>query len=487
LWKAYRVTDFSKIQPVPQMATAAIPTSRWRRLIDALSLHISERKLLLVAGDTGCWAAAILFEATLTRSHGGLPTSLTAGLGMATLSWLLLLSTTGGYDVETAARMSRILPVMGKAVVGVSLVVVAWSFFSHGSVGRVDWAIGLLTAALLLTIWRLSYLHVFTMPLFSRRLLFAGTDALNVQLAALIQSGWQTQFAITGFLAVEGETDPTPGPLVGHLSDGPVLAKAMRVSEIIASPRAMADAGNLDRLISCTNVGFKVVSASALYEQLFNRVPVEQVDRKYIIDLAQGAYADRSYLGLKRLLDVSLGLLGVCVLVVSFPAIALAILIDSGRPVFYRQERIGYRGRRFRIIKFRTMRRDAERDERPRWAERRDCRVTRVGRILRATRLDELPQVVAILSGSMSVVGPRPERPQFVVELVKQIPFYDTRHSVKPGLTGWAQVSMGYGASVEDARDKLEYDLFYVRHQSLLLDLLIIMRTIGTVAHLGGR
>ena len=159
----------------------------------------------------------------------------------------------------------------------------------------------------------------------------------------------------------------------------------------------------------------------------------------------------------------------------------IAVVIESGFPIFYSQERIGQGGERFRILKLRSMRQDAEKDGKARWAVANDSRVTRVGAFIRKTRIDELPQLWTVLRGDMSFVGPRPERPVFVEQLTEKIPFYDVRHSVKPGVTGWAQVRYPYGASIEDGLKKLEYDLYYVKNHSLFLDLMIMVETIQVV------
>jgi lipopolysaccharide/colanic/teichoic acid biosynthesis glycosyltransferase len=159
----------------------------------------------------------------------------------------------------------------------------------------------------------------------------------------------------------------------------------------------------------------------------------------------------------------------------------LCVWIESGRPIVFRQERIGMNGRTFQLLKFRSMRPDAEKDGVPRWAAAGDPRITRFGRFMRRSRIDELPQIFNILKGEMSFVGPRPERPFFVSQLAQEVPFYAVRHAVKPGLTGWAQVRYSYGASVEDAVRKLEYDLYYVKNHSLLLDLVILFKTVRVV------
>jgi lipopolysaccharide/colanic/teichoic acid biosynthesis glycosyltransferase len=188
----------------------------------------------------------------------------------------------------------------------------------------------------------------------------------------------------------------------------------------------------------------------------------------------------------KRLLDIAGATIGLILFALATPFIAVAVWLDSGSPIFYRQQRVGRGGALFTVLKFRTMKKDAERPGEARWADRDDPRMTRVGRWLRRTRLDELPQFANILRGEMSLVGPRPERLEFIGRLQEEIPFYRARLMVPPGLTGWAQVNLPYGDSVEAARDKLEYDLYYVKHRSVTFDLAIVLRTVGIVARLGG-
>jgi len=214
---------------------------------------------------------------------------------------------------------------------------------------------------------------------------------------------------------------------------------------------------------------------------------VEHVDEGWALDALNGL-STLAHLGraTKRLLDLVCGLVGLVGLGLFTPLVALVIWLDDRGPIFYTQVRLGLDSRPFRVIKFRTMRSGAEEGGRPQWARQNDDRITRVGRLLRRVRLDELPQVVNVLRGEMSIVGPRPERPEFIAELEQQIPFYRTRLIVKPGLTGWAQIHYGYGGSVEDALTKLQYDLYYIRHQSVWLDFYVIFRTVGALLRFQG-
>jgi lipopolysaccharide/colanic/teichoic acid biosynthesis glycosyltransferase len=218
------------------------------------------------------------------------------------------------------------------------------------------------------------------------------------------------------------------------------------------------------------------------------RVPIRHLESDWILRSfvdevkVSGVYS----LG-KRIVDVLVGLVGVTAFLLTLPGVALAILIESGRPVFYRQTRLGQGGRPYRILKYRTMRADAEADGKPQWALEADPRMTRVGRLLRRIYMDEVPQFWNVVLGDMSVVGPRPERPELVADLERGIPFYRARLLVKPGITGWAQINYGKGASIEGSAEKLEYDLFYIKHRGLVLDLWILLRTMGTVLGLQGQ
>jgi exopolysaccharide biosynthesis polyprenyl glycosylphosphotransferase len=460
----------------------ALPMGRaWGRILSVnLPLHISERRLLLASGDIGCWLAVAAVNGRDHHLRGALVLGLVASLAI----WCVAAWVNGAYDLEAASQPASTIRAVTRTAVVVALSLSAVAFFSRGSVGRLEWLTSLTLAIGLILLWRLGYLRLFTLPVFSRRLLFAGVEPITDELAQLITSSWSPPFAIVGF--VHAQDRQRPGDSLGDFHDALAAARSFRASEIVASPQAIGDPFNVSRLVDCTNAGFKVTPSPLLYEELLKRVPVATVDHRWILDLARGAFADRTFLGTKRLIDIVLATIGLAALLVLLPFVATLVLLDSGRPLLYRQERVGARGRVFTLTKFRTMCRDAETGSAV-WTQPGDSRITRVGRLLRRSRIDELPQLLNILRGEMSVVGPRPERPEFVDRLAKEIPFYNTRHAVKPGLTGWAQINQGYGASVDDSRIKLEYDLYYVRRQSLLLDALIVLRTVGIVLNLRGR
>lgn len=236
----------------------------------------------------------------------------------------------------------------------------------------------------------------------------------------------------------------------------------------------------LRELLDCRLSGVLVLDLSSHYERMLGQIRLDALRAGWLI-FGGGFRQGPGRTLVKRIFDV----VAASVLLVIFSPLmlitAIAIALEDGFPVLYRQERVGLNGRLFNVIKFRSMRKDAEKDGKPRWATKNDDRVTRVGRIIRKLRIDELPQLFSVLKGDMSMVGPRPERAYFVDQLTKEIPFYAVRHSVKPGVTGWAQVRYHYGASVDDAVQKLQYDLYYVKNHSLLLDLVILFETVGVV------
>jgi len=237
---------------------------------------------------------------------------------------------------------------------------------------------------------------------------------------------------------------------------------------------------NARSLLELPLSGVEVLNTGAFVETYYKEISVEYGCPQWFAS-APSVPGNASIFVAKRVLDVCIGPAALLLTLPLWPLIAFAIKIDSRGPIFFAQTRVGWRGKLFRILKFRTMVEDAEPDG-PQWAERRDPRVTYVGSFLRTTRLDELPQLLNVLRGQMAIVGPRPERPEFVADLARQIPFYHHRHLVPPGLTGWAQVRYRYGASKEDAIQKLQYELYYVRHLSLMFDVEIMLRTMPLIA-----
>ena len=315
----------------------------------------------------------------------------------------------------------------------------------------------------------------------SRVLIFGAGAAANEVAKTLEQA--DRNIEIVGFYASPNETSAAV-PIARLLSSSRSLietAEQLGTDEIVvALTERRAGSMPLRQLLDCKLRGIKVCDLSTHFEKHLGQIRVDYVNAGWLIfsdGFNQGAL--RSIV--KRFCDLLFSLILIAIFAPVMLLTALLIKLDSRGPIFYKQERVGQHGSTFMVAKFRSMRTDAEKDGTPRWASAHDDRITRVGRIIRRVRIDEFPQLFNVLRGEMSLVGPRPERPFFVEQLTEQIPYFAVRHSVKPGVTGWAQVRYAYGATVEDAQNKLQYDLYYVKNNSLFLDLLVLFETIGVV------
>jgi len=321
----------------------------------------------------------------------------------------------------------------------------------------------------------------------ARRTLIIGTGAEALAVEEMIENHAPRGTVVVGFYpagAQNADADDAPrgrAPVFPADLRLQAIVERFRVNEVIVAAREQrGGALPMDDLLDCRVAGIPVSDLSAFYERFRGEVPVDSLKASWLI-YGDGFVQSPLRLFTKRAFDVvAATVLLLLALPVLLAAIA-AILLESGLPVFFVQERVGLGGRTFRVLKLRTMCRNAEGDGVARWATRGDARVTRVGRVLRKLRIDELPQLVNVLSGDMSLVGPRPERPVFVEKLRAEVRFYDLRHSVKPGVTGWAQIRYPYGSSVEDAQRKLQFDLFFVKNNSLVLDVLIVAETVRVV------
>ena len=317
------------------------------------------------------------------------------------------------------------------------------------------------------------------------RILLVGTSPATVALAREIHARRvQLGVEITGFV----DTDPARvgislfnPSIIGVVDDVPRIIRERNVDRVVVS---LADARGklpMQRLLEMKlSQGVRFDHLASVYEEYTGKIAVENLLPSWFI-FSHGFRMSDFVRVLKRALDIALSLAGLLIAAPAMLLVALLVKLTSPGPILYHQRRVGQGQRVFTIHKFRSMRRDGEADTGAVWAKANDTRLTPIGRFLRSTRLDELPQLWNVLRGEMSLVGPRPERPEFVSDLSQQIPFYGERHVVKPGLTGWAQVRYAYGASVEDALEKLQYDLFYIKHMSVAFDLFILFATVKTV------
>ncbi len=344
----------------------------------------------------------------------------------------------------------------------------------------------MITATLVIALvvgWRVSF-EWFTASVGPReRLLLVGMNPAAISLARELNERKDLGVEVVGFIDTDptrnGQPVPNPG-VVGFIEDIPDIVSRRSVDRIVVS---MSDARGqlpMDKLLNMRLQGVTFDHLASVYEEYTGKIAVENLRPSWLI-FSPGFRKHRSLVALKRAIDVGAASVGLLLAMPLMLCVAAIIRIASRGPVLYRQQRVGEHGRVFTLFKFRSMRPDAEATTGPVWARDEDDRIIPCGRFLRRTRLDELPQLWNVLLGNMSLVGPRPERPEFVGELTQVIPFYGQRHVVKPGVTGWAQVRYSYGASVEDAMEKLQYDLFYIKNLSIALDLFIIVLTVKTV------
>jgi sugar transferase (PEP-CTERM system associated) len=316
------------------------------------------------------------------------------------------------------------------------------------------------------------------------RLLLVGTTGASVTLAReLLSKRRQFGIEIVGFVDADPARVGQPlvnAAIIGSMDEIPSLVRRHRVDRVVVSLDNARGRLPMDTLLDLRLSGVSVDHPASVYERYAGKIAVENLRPSWFI-LSSGFRHTPALAAAKRVFDIIAALPGLLLAAPLMLVVAASVKVTSVGPVFYSQRRVGQNGRLFTIRKFRSMRVDAEAQTGAVWATSNDTRLTRVGRLLRSTRLDELPQLWNVLLGDMSLVGPRPERPEFVGDLERKIQFYGQRHAVKPGLTGWAQISYRYGSTVDDARQKLQYDLYYLKHMSIALDVFIIFATFKTV------
>jgi sugar transferase (PEP-CTERM system associated) len=408
-----------------------------------------------------------------------LPRALTYSLVM-----LLVMTAFGLYgsamqrkDREYHVRFLASFPV-GALIMAIVFYAVPQSFMGRGLM-----AMSLLFSLIFSALARGVFFGIMGNAAFKRRVLVLGTGSRAAGVETLLgRLGPRAGFHLIGFIRCGDEhSGLEKSKLVGDCDALRALVDEYGADEVVVGVRDRRNGSfPTSKLLECKLDGVSIVDLPTFFERETGYVQLNSLSASWMI-FAEGFAKSGFDKVLKRTFDVGVSLL---VLVITLPAMlgaALAIWLETGRPILYRQKRVGESGQVFEILKFRSMRIDAEKDGVARWAKKNDDRVTRVGRILRVTRIDELPQLLNVLRGDMSFVGPRPERPPFVNELSRKVPFYTSRHSVKPGITGWAQIRYPYGASVDDAIQKLQFDLYYVKNHSLFLDLVILFQTAQVV------
>jgi sugar transferase (PEP-CTERM system associated) len=390
------------------------------------------------------------------------------------------------YDLKLVADRRELFVGLVQALGAASFVLAAiYYWFPDLIIGRGIFMIAAVLILLVVAGWRLAFEWLSGRVGPRERLLLVGTNQVAVDLASeLFQRRQELGVEIVGFVDADpskvGAAVLNPG-VIGTIEDIPSIVRARGVDRVVVS---LVDARGklpMEKLLDMKLDGVTFDHLPSVYEEYTGKIAVENLRPSWLI-FSAGFKKSRTLAMSKRSLDVVLASIGLVVGLPLMAIIALAVRLSSPGPILYHQRRVGLRGHIFQVHKFRTMRDDAEAATGPVWAAKDgDARVTPIGRTLRRTRLDELPQLWNILIGEMSFVGPRPERPEFVKDLTRDIPYYGQRHVVRPGLTGWAQVRYTYGASTEDALQKLQYDLYYIKNLSIGLDLYIMFETIKTV------
>lgn len=450
--------------------------SRWLLLLGACELTLLAGSLNLATYLRYYRSADQLAEFSAHMPERSLVFAIIIVLGMVAL---------GQYQAHM--RMSRFDLLARQAVafvLGGFGLVVAYYVVPQAYVGRGVLSIALVLGFIAVAAFRLIFMRLVELDALKRRVLILGAGARAAHFHNVMRRRSDRRgFYVVGYLPRQGEPIAIEGERV--LSRDESLCQLVlreEVDEVVVGVDDRRGHLPMEELLECRQIGVAITDLTTFFERESGRVQLTLLDPSWLV-FSGGFNATLLRRLSKRCFDLTMALV---LLLLCWPLMlieALAIRIESGpgQPILYRQERVGERGRTFWLLKFRSMRTDAECDGIVRWACKNDDRVTRVGRISRKLRIDELPQLWNVLKGDMSIVGPRPERPQLVADLVTKIRYYSVRHCLKPGLAGWAQISYPYGASVEEAAEKLKYDLFYVKNHNLLFDLLILIQTVEVV------
>ena len=389
------------------------------------------------------------------------------------------------YDFDIVSQIPEIIIRLLQSL-GVTSILLAGVYFLFPLV-ILDQKIYILSIFFLIffiIFWRVGYLHILNKGMYNQRIIILGSSKLAKdiyeKIATTIDCGYTVCAVIPDHL--DKETEPLPQNLVVDQKEKTLceVSETYDINKIIVALKEKRRQFPTQELIQCRTEGIDVISGSSFYEMLTGKVLVREIEPSWLI-FSKGFQKSWFKAGMKRMQDIILSSILLTLLSPLLIVVVILIKMDSKGPVLFAQDRVGGGKKEYMMHKFRSMVQDAEKLTGPVWAGDNDNRITRVGRVIRKYRIDELPQLWEVLIGSMSLVGPRPERKYFTDQLEEQIPFYTQRFNVKPGLTGWAQVCYDYGATVEDAVEKLNYDLFYIKNMSFALDMLILLKTVKTV------
>jgi sugar transferase (PEP-CTERM system associated) len=444
--------------------------------------HVSTRSLTVFAGELLLIFGSVAIAASLQNTP-----DLGANLwkiALVTFICQLCLYYNDFYDL-TLVHSGRELVVRLLQATGAASIVLAALYFLLPwlMIGDGIFVSSLFVFLIAILVWRVAFNQIAGTLKLEERVLVVGTGETARKVARQILDQHDFAYRIVGFIdddpARVGERLVNPS-IVGTPADMPMLIARHHIDRIVVGLSDRRGKLPVEELLRAKMAGVRVEDVTTTYERVTGKILIDDLRPSWLI-FSDGFRVSRVTRLMKRSIDLTLSLTMAVLALPLMVVTALAIWVEDGQPLLYRQERVGENGRLFVLCKFRSMRKDAEKGGQPVWAKDGDDRVTRVGRVSRKTRLDELPQLWNVIKGDMSFVGPRPERPYFVAALSREIPFYQQRHAVKPGLTGWAQVKYRYGASFEDAMEKLRYDLYYIKHLSVIFDLTIVFDTVKVV------
>jgi sugar transferase (PEP-CTERM system associated) len=442
------------------------------------------RPAVLIVGEHLLIVLSILSAAMLRLGYANFRITWRASLIALVLQVCLHYSDL--YNLKTLVDRRDLVVRLLRALGAASMVLALLYYWIPALIiGRGVFVIASMFIVALVAGWRMTFEWLSLKLAPAERLLIVGTNSAAITLAReLYEMRQELGVELVGFV----DTDPArvgtslinPG-VVGTVGDIPAIVRARGVDRVVVSLSDARGKLSMDELLAMKlNHGVRFDHLASIYEEYTGKIAVENLRPSWMV-FSEGFRTSPAQTALKRGFDVLLALAMLLVTAPIMALVALAVRLSSPGPVLYHQQRVGKDGRNFTIHKFRSMRADAEAGTGAVWASRFDPRVTPVGRLLRRTRLDELPQLWNVLTGDMSFVGPRPERAEFVARLTERIPFYGQRHAIRPGVTGWAQIRHNYAASIEDSTEKLQYDLFYIKHRSFSFDLFVLLETIKTV------
>ena len=463
-----------------------------------LRVSLREQRTLLLIGDAFVSIIALFGglyfwgqkDAWLKFSLSFLQQRVEFWFYLLPLVWMVLLVEL--YDPHRARNLrTTVAGVSLAALTGLFLYALVYLISPKGSLPRLGIGIFLAIVSILTLIWRLVFIQIFTAQAFLRRVLVIGAGSAGETIARVFNGLRPQPFFLVGFM------DDDPGKVGKQIEGFPVLAGNDRlleiveekaISEIVIAITGEMKGGTFQTLLDAQESGVDITPMPVMYEELMGRVPIHHLESEWLIrSFVNDARVSGFYELSKRLLDILASLAGLSICILLFPFTAFLIIMDSGFPILYSQVRSGRSGRLYNIYKFRTMIQNAEKDGIVQVTRKNDNRITRIGMLLRRAHIDELPQFWNVLRGDMSIVGPRAERPELIQEFQKLIPLYRARLLVAPGITGWAQINFGYPDTTAQTIVKLEYDLYYIKHRSFLMDILIILRTVTQVIGFRGR